>query len=299
MGRAESRDSAASSQPVALIAGFVAKLLIITLSTGEAALPVLVRQLRRQSFQDFQHEIISGLPNQVAHNRLYRTIMSRSASFELFLKLDADMTLRSDASLSEALHAAARHPDVQHFAFPVWDCFTEREILGVHLFRSGLSWAEITDELFVDPNPRDAKRILWQGPPAPFVNHGEVVSDFECFAFGAHKFLKVAQRGRTRGGLLAKRHKYVKHMQNCARIRDLYRLTRARRHQLALAGMMWAMQNSSVSALTNKADLQQVFNAEVRGKEAKWDRRVTRLSDSFLAWRLALLRSLGARRAFA
>src|SRR5438067_1565931 len=162
MGRAQGRDSPASSQPVPLSAAFVPKLLIITLSTGEAALPVLVRQLRRQSFQDFEHEIISGLPNRAAHNRLYRTIMGHSASFELFLKLDADMTLRSDASLSDALAATNGYADVQHFAFPVWDCFTDREILGVHLFRAGLSWDEITDDLFVDPNPPNARRISWQ-----------------------------------------------------------------------------------------------------------------------------------------
>src|SRR5262249_39109062 len=111
VGRAEGRDSTAASQPVSLMAAPVAKLLILTLSTGEAGLPVLVRQLRRQSFQDFEHEIISGLPNQAAHNRLYRTIMDCSASFELFLKLDADMTLRSDTALASALDAIEGHPD--------------------------------------------------------------------------------------------------------------------------------------------------------------------------------------------
>jgi hypothetical protein len=274
------------------------RLLIVTLSAGEAALPVLTRQLARQSFQDFEHQVISGLPNQAAHNRLYRTIMDRASSFDLFLKLDADMTLRADTSLAEAVQAADEHPDGQHFAFRIWDCFTEEETLGVHMFRSGVSWGEITDDLFVDPNPPNAKRILWDGPPAPFVNHGEVVSDFECFSFGVHKFLKVAQRGRAHG-FAHKRHKYARHMQNCARIRDLYRETHARRHQLALAGVMWAMQRGTVSSLSNKADLQKVFEAEVRGQEASWWPRVDRLSHSLVVWRLALLRSLGPRRAFA
>jgi hypothetical protein len=277
----------------------LARLLILTLSTGEAALPLLTRQLASQSFQDFEHEIISGLPNQAAHNRLYRTITDRASSFDLFLKLDGDMTLRADTSLAEAVRATDEHPDDQHFAFPIWDCFTEAETLGVHLFRSGVSWGRVTDDLFVDPDPPNATQILWEGPPAPFVNHGEVVSDFECFAFGVHKFLKVAQRGRTPGERARKAHKSARHMQNCARIRTLYRETHARRHQLALAGVMWAMQEGTVSSLSSKSDLQQVFEAEVRGKEASWCRRVDRLSDSLLVWRLALLRSLGPRRAFA
>lgn len=276
----------------------MARLLILTLSSGESALPVLIRQLAAQSFRDFEHEVISGLPNQAAHNHLYRTIMQRASSFDLFLKLDADMTLRADTSLAEAVRATDDHPDTQHFAFRIWDCFTEEETLGVHIFRSGVSWGEVTDDLFVDPDPPNVRQILWDGPPAPFVNHGEVVSDFECFAFGVHKFLKAAQRGRAPGGVPLKAHKYLRHMRNCTRIRDLYRRTHARRHQLALAGVMWAMEHDTVSSLSKKSGLQEVFEAEVRGQEGSWRRRVDRLSYSVLVWRLALLRSLGPRRAF-
>jgi len=269
------------------------RVLILTLSSGEAALPVLTRQLTTQSFQDFEHEIISGLPNQAAHARLYRTIMDRASSFDLFLKLDGDMTLRSDSALADMVRAIAAHPDYQHFAFQVWDCFTDEETLGVHAFRSGVRWNVITDELFVDPDPPNARQMLWQGPPAPFVNHGEVVSDAECFAFGVHKFLKVAQRGRTMG---EKSHKFFRHMRNCARIRDLYRTTHARRHLLALAGIEWAMRRDDVSAISSKAELQQVFDSEIQAHEGSWCPRVDRLASSTIAWRLALVRSLGLRR---
>jgi hypothetical protein len=271
----------------------MARLLILTLSSGEAALPVLTRQLTTQSFRDFEHEVISGLPNQAAHARLYRTVMEKASSFDLFLKLDADMTLRSDEALADAVRAIDQQPDYQHFAFPIWDCFTEEETLGVHVFRSGVRWNAITDDLFVDPDPPGARQILWDGPPAPFVNHGEVVSDFECFAFGVHKFLKVAQRG---GGRPQKAHKYWRHMSNCARIRDLYRSTGARRHLLALAGVMWAMRQNRVSAVGSKADLIHIFDAEIRGREEIWRRRADRLTNSLVVWRVALVRSLGLRR---
>ena len=275
----------------------MARLLILTLSSGEAALPVLVSQLAAQTFTNFEHEIISGLPNQAAHNRLYRTIMERASSFDLFLKLDADMTLRSDTSLDDAVRATDRRPDAQHFAFRVWDCFTEEETLGVHIFRSGVRWGEVTDELFVDPDPPGVRQLLWDGPPAPFVDHGGIVSDFECFAFGVHKFLKAAQRGRDGDG--RKAHKYFRHMWNCARIRELYRATRARRHQLALAGVMWAMEHHELAALSSKSELQYLFDGEVLRHDALWRRRVDRLASNLLVWRFGLLRSLGPRRAFA
>jgi hypothetical protein len=277
----------------------VARVLILTLSTGEAALPVLRRQLASQSFQNFEHVIISDLPNREAHDRLYRTIMNRASSFDLFLKLDGDMTFRTDASLEEAVRAVDMHPDVQQFTFRVWDYFTDEETLGVHIFRSGVTWSEIRDDLFVDPDPVNATQLLWEGSPAPFVNHGEVASDFECFSFGVHKFLKVAQRGRTTGGLPVKEHKFARHMRNCARVRDLYRQTRARRHRLALAGMMWAMEHGAVSSLSSKSQLEAIFREEVCRDEAGWLRRVDRLSNSVVVWRLSLLRSLGPRRAFA
>ena len=93
----------------------MARLLILTLSSGEAALPVLTRQLTTQSFRDFEHQVISGLPNQAAHARLYRTVMEKASSFDLFLKLDADMTLRSDEALADAVRAIDQQPDYQHF----------------------------------------------------------------------------------------------------------------------------------------------------------------------------------------
>jgi hypothetical protein len=276
----------------------VSRLLILTLSTGEAALPVLTRQLARQSFRNFEHEVIVGLPNRAAHARLYRTVMERANDFDLFLKLDADMTLRADTSLDDVVRATETRPDGQHLVFRVWDCFTEEETLGVHVFRSGVRWPEISDDLFVDPDPPGVRQVMWDGPPAPFANHGEVVSDFECFSFGVHKFLKVAQRGRA-SGPAHKAHKFFRHMRNCARIRDLYKQTRARRHLLALAGVMWAMQHPELSALTDKAALRAVFDGDVVGREDAWRQRVNRLSDSLVVWRLALVRSLGPLRAFA
>jgi hypothetical protein len=68
--------------------------------------------------------------------------------------------------------------------------------------------------------------------------------------------------GEAGGGY--KGHKYFRHMRNCARIRDLYRQRRARRHQLALAGVMWAMQHDTVSSLPDKRRLEGIPSARWR-----------------------------------
>jgi hypothetical protein len=278
----------------------MAKLLILTLSSGESALPLQREQLASQTFQDFEHRVITGLPNKAAHERLYRTVMDCGPLYDFFLKLDADMTLRGPSALDDAVAAAATRKDGQHFLFPIHDFFTDEETLGVHLFRSGVHWRTLTDDLFVDPAPHEARQVMWQGPPAPFVNHGEVVSDLECFAFGVHKFLKVAQRVQGSDGRrpAVKAIKFHRHMNNCTRIRQLYRRTRARRHFLALAGILWTMRHAEVAVLESKAALAARFDAEIRRNEAAWRRDADALAESDVAWRLALMRSVGLRRAF-
>jgi hypothetical protein len=88
-------------------------------------------------------------------------------------------------------------------------------------------------------------------------------------------------------------------MENCARIRELYRATHARRHQFALVGVIWAMHHDGMREMSSKTALQQVFETEVRDEEAKWSQRVDRLSHSLLIWRLSLVRTLGLRRGIA
>jgi hypothetical protein len=56
----------------------VARLLILTRSTGDA------------QTSELRTPIIAGPTNQAAHNRLYRTILARAASFDFFLELDTD-----------------------------------------------------------------------------------------------------------------------------------------------------------------------------------------------------------------
>ena len=118
----------------------MARLLVLTLSTGEAALPVLLQQLASQTFRKFEHEVFRGLRNREAHEQLYRAITDLAGSYEFFLKLDADMTFRCPSALEDALRAAEDYPEGQHFVFPIYDFFTDEETLAVHLFRSGVRW---------------------------------------------------------------------------------------------------------------------------------------------------------------
>jgi hypothetical protein len=263
------------------------RLLILTLSTGEAALPHLREQIARQSYCA-DHVVIEGLGNQEAHEALYAQVMERAQDYELFLKVDADMTFRRDSALAEVVAGIARYPQIRHFLFPVYDHFTEQEIRGVSLYRSGVRWAPAKDRLFVDPSPIDAKASWCGGSALPFINHGEIASDFECFSFGVHKMIKVLQRDRSNKKL----SKQGGRLLDLQRMRRLCRQGGQLRHWLGLLGAAWVLKQADYRLMLRKADLQRTFEAVRDDPELLTFARQLATRDR-LWWR-HLFRELGA-----
>lgn len=263
------------------------KMLILTLSTGEAALPALREQIRRQTFQA-DHHVIEGLPNREAHEALHDVVMRRAGEYDLFFKIDADMTFRRDTALQDVVAGIARYPDVRHFLFPLQDFFTAQEIRGASLYRSGVRWAPILDGLFVDPAPIDAKASWCGGSATPFLNHGEIASDFESFSFGVHKMIKVLQRDRSDKKL----SKQTGRLLDLRRVRSLCRGPDAARHWLAMRGAAWVLRNRDYTSMARKADLQRHFE-QVQAGDAGLDALASRLVGSDVFWYRSLARELG------
>lgn len=268
----------------------MSRLLIITLSSGEAALPKLQEQLRRQTFQNFDHKILAGLGNIQAHRQCYETIMSQAADYDYFIKIDADMTFSRDTALAEALAVAEEHKVYNHFAFEIFDFFTNRLIGSVNLFRSGVRWERSDEGVFVDPQPANAVRRDWCEAPAPFINHGEIVSDFECFSFGVHKAIKVLQRGSTR----IARGKRNLHFQNMQEMRALCQSVQEPRHIMAFAGVLWALENKDYHAMQDKSALQALFARDVERHWQQW-RHKARYYSRFWPWLMLLSAEMGWR----
>lgn len=263
------------------------RLLVLTLASGESALPTLQAQLGRQTLKA-DHHVIEGLPNREAHAALYDTIARRASDYALFFKLDADMTLRRDTALAEMVAFAAAHPQVRHFLFPVYDHFSAQDIRGVSLYRSGVRWAPSDDGLFVDPSPIDAPPVWCGGSALPFVNHGEIVSDFECFSFGVHKLIKVLQRDRRE----KKRSKQAGRLLDLARVRHLCRHDGAARHWQVMRGVAWALRHRDYRVMDSKAGLRRAFDA-LGAHAAEQDAALRRLVFSDVAWLRALVAELG------
>lgn len=263
------------------------KMLVLTLASGEAGLPRLREQLARQSFRA-DHVVIEGLANREAHATLYKMVMERARDYDLFFKIDADMSFARDTALADVVKGTEAYPAVRHFLFPIYDCFTEQEIRGVSLFRSGVAWGPCVDGLFVDPAPIDARATWCGGSAMPFIKHGEFVSDFECFSFGVHKLIKVMQRDRAD----KKTSKQSGRLLDLARLRSLCRDKPAPRHWQAMRGVVWALHNRAYQAMDSKAELRARFERmDAAGPRADADTQ--RLVHSDIAWWRALAAELG------
>jgi hypothetical protein len=173
------------------------RILVGTLYCGENEFGALKQSLRDQTYPHWEHVVYKNLPNKEAHDRLYRTFMEEQDEFDLFLKLDADMVLRSDEGLEQIVRMFGEDPNLDHLTLAVRDWYSDSLIEGLHTFSDRARWETGDESRFVDPSPLipGKRRKLWTDP-APVVDHSPNPSPFQAFRFGVHRALKVVQRDR-------------------------------------------------------------------------------------------------------
>lgn len=171
--------------------------LVLTLHSGEQEYERAVASLRRQTFTRFEHRVFENLPNKEAHEALQHAVMESGADFDVFLKLDADMVLRSDDALERIVALFREHPGVDHVRSVVHDWFSDSLIMGLHAWSNRVRWESSDERLFVDTHPvfPGEKLSLWSDP-APFAEHCPDPSPHQAFHFGRHRALKALQSDR-------------------------------------------------------------------------------------------------------
>lgn len=176
----------------------VAKILVLTLYSGENEFDLCKASVSEQKDVSVEHVTFENLPNAEAHRRLYSEIMARASDFDLFVKLDADMVISRPTALSEISTYFASRPTLDHLVVEVNDHFSGKRIAGVHTFSPRVRWnLEKGDALFVDPRPRCRGTRANFPPEIPvFVDHAPKPSRYQAFHFGFHRALKALQRER-------------------------------------------------------------------------------------------------------
>jgi hypothetical protein len=176
-----------------------------TLYTQENEIEQCLRSIRGQVGVDCEHFLIEGLPKSEAHRRLYGAFMERAAEFDLFVKVDADMVLLSDTLFQRMGQRMSAAPQVLDLCIAVSDFFSRRLIMGLHGYRSSVTWPP-TDEgaapdarLFTDqcPVPKSA-RLNDRRELAPAALHCPDPSPFQSFHYGLHRGAKLLAVRRRR-----------------------------------------------------------------------------------------------------
>lgn len=169
------------------------KVLVGILHSNENEFQECLASLARQTFVNHELHVIENLPNKQAHDALYYFFMNNSNSFDLFLKLDADMTFAEKNSLEKM--EVEFTSEISHLFAYVLDHPSSIKIPGIQMFRSGTRWNFTAEPLNVDYPPvisGKTKMIV----DANFINHMIRPNDYQLFRYGIHKALKSVQPDR-------------------------------------------------------------------------------------------------------
>jgi hypothetical protein len=175
-----------------------AKILVLMLYSGENEYAESRQALDRQTHGNWELKVFSDLPEKEAHLALYREIMRCGGSYDIYVKMDADMVLSDDDALSRIGQFYAAHPDADQVNFALHDMMSDSHIMGLITFTGRARWdLESTEALFVDQMPVIPGHCFTVWNPQPRIAlHCPDPNDFQAFHFGAHRMMKALQRHR-------------------------------------------------------------------------------------------------------
>ncbi|MEL7357652.1 MAG: hypothetical protein AAFN40_13920 [Cyanobacteria bacterium J06560_6] len=155
-----------------------------------------IQSIQNQSYKDFEYFVLENLSNKDAHEQLYQTFMREAESYDLFVKVDADMVIARDSFFQEVVNYFSTFSDVDDLQIAVHDFFTDRLVYGLHVYSRRMKWEEDKEQIFVDwPERKNMpiKRVNDRANLAPAAFHCPNPSRFQAFHFGVHKAVKIMQ----------------------------------------------------------------------------------------------------------
>lgn len=214
------------------------RILIGTLYVDENERDSCEMALAGQGYTDWYHRVFAGLENREAHRQLYQYFMDNRDKYELFVKLDADMVLRSPDSLALIVSEFENTDNLDHAVFHVQDWISGLQIIGLHVFSNRVSWRLTDEQLFVDPDPvRPGIKKVIENFSSPIADHSPDPSPFQAFRFGVHRASKILQSDRWWIDCAQADFQWQLLMQ----IHDSWQREGDRRRVLALLGAQWVL----------------------------------------------------------
>ncbi len=242
------------------------RILVGTMSTGENERERSRASVQRQTHPALEHLLIENLPNREAHEKLYGTFLARRDEFDLLVKVDADMVLRSDELFAGLVEVFAAQPSRQLLELKVHDWYTDRSMSGLNTYRNTIRWAPTGDVVFTDRfglgggrASREVQRKL-----APAAWHCPDPSPYQAFHFGVHRGVKAA--------VAAKRGLHETAYQRCREVERVWRhFCRAGDVRLGLAALGGELGMQGVVG-GDELDYHNPAVGQLFTKYAQWDR---------------------------
>ncbi len=184
------------------------KVLVITLYSGENEYEECLSALRLQNYKYVDLFSIENKPNYEAHCELYKKIEDNQHIYDLFLKVDADMILRTPDVIGRIVSIFKGNMKLDHAIFTVYDWASETNIIGMHAFSNRAKWGTPNDRLFVDPSPViEGERKLYKGE-GPVADHMPDPTDLQAYVFGYHRAIKIIQSKKSNFSRWQYRYQY-------------------------------------------------------------------------------------------
>lgn len=279
------------------------RVLILTLFSGEHEIDQCIRSVEAQAGVECTLLKFSRLPNLEAHECVYKTVMGSREEYDYFVKLDADMVFKNENSLFNLLGPFRSNRGLDHLHVPVFDCPSQTQIMGLHIFSNRVHWKFPLDPLFPDSFPSViGEREIRFNVSTPEVFHMPNPSIDQAYAFGFHRGLKVVQTGRHNKSPSQSRFQ----LRLLRSIWMEYQGAKDRTRFAILSGFLYSLENKgryldrkselvAPDSVVNGAscDMERVLNkADAVFSPARWKYWSLRFSSMYLPWSVRLLRRL-------
>lgn len=237
------------------------KILIGILYSGEREYANCLSAIRRQDGVVTEVFKIENKKNKEAHDELYSTFNNFSHHFDICAKIDADMVLKTENSLSTVAELFKSNPTLDHLMIDVADYLSDIPIPGQNFYSNRVKWYGNTDQLITDYHGTyqgTSRRIMSD----PIARHMPNPSGFQAFSFGVHRALKIVQP--------TNRHldfgRALLHWTVISRIYECYQRLGDVRRLFALAGVQEVIDSIAPNALLDyrSTKIQQIFDSRWR-----------------------------------
>lgn len=126
-------------------------ILIGILYSNEPQYHLCTKSIENQRYDhNFDYFVISGLSKQEAHDKLYERFSLNNDSYDIFIKLDADMIIKRSDFFNYIHNLFTKNVNLDWVRILVFDEFLQSNISGLNIYSKNVKWSKNLDNYFTD-----------------------------------------------------------------------------------------------------------------------------------------------------